>query len=110
MAKYTTTVSVHETLTATVVDVVTLTQVSGGSGMSSPGLTVVNRTGSDAIYFTLSAIGTWPEDPTIGGKNTFVVPAAITSVRVPLNPGSIGNPAVVKLISAGAETYSVEAL
>jgi hypothetical protein len=110
VAKQTGTIAVHATLTGTTVDVVTLAQVSAGSGVASPGITVVNRTGTDAIFFTVSATATAPAEPTVGGKNTFVVPAAITSVRVPVSPGSMGRPVVVKLVSAGAEAYSVEAL
>lgn len=109
MAKHTGTVAVHATLTASTVDVVTLQQVASGQGVN-PGVTVVNRTGAAAIYFTVSATGTNPTEPTVAGTNTYVVPAAVTSVRVPVTPGIRGRAVVVKLISTGAESYSVEAL
>lgn len=110
MAKYTATSAVHKTLTATTVDVVTLTSVGSGAGEDKPGITVVNRTGTDEIYLTVSGTPTWPTEPTVKGANTYVVPAAISSLRVLVDPGVLGTDVVVKLISAGAEAYSVEAL
>ena len=110
MAKYSATSAVHKTLTATTADSVTLANVSSGTGVSTPSITVVNRTGTHEIYFTISTTGTDPAEPTVGGNDAFVVPAAITSVRVPASISVVGHPAVVKLISTGAESYSAEAL
>lgn len=110
MAKYTATTAVHKTLTATTVDVVTLTSVATGVGVEEPSVTVVNRTGSAEIYFTVTATGTDPAEPTVKGANTYVVPAAISTVTKAVSTSVAGHPVVVKLISTGAEEYSVEAL
>lgn len=103
MADYTGKVAVHETLTANEVDAVTLTGVKQS-------VTVVNRTGGAEIYVTTSATAAQPDEPTVEGTDTYVLPSAIGSISVLVNPGVAANPVVVKLISTGAESYSVEAL
>lgn len=110
MAKYTAATAVHATLTASTVDVVTLTDVASGAGVAKPTITVVNRSGTAEIYFTVSVTGTFPAEPTVGGDNTYVVPAAISSLSVPVYPGVSGDSAVVKVISSAAAKYSVQAL
>lgn len=105
MADYSETSAVHETLTANEVDSVTLSKAGTGF-LGKPQITVVNRTGSAEIYFTVSTSSTQPAEPAVGGKNTFVLPGSIGSVSVPAADGNV----VVKLISTGAEAYSVEAL
>lgn len=110
MADYSATSAVHATLVASTPDSVSLSTVAGGYGRKATTVTVFNRTGSDDIFFTVSSSGVQPTDPAVGGDNTYVVPAAITSVQVPVNPGVAQNAVVVKLISTGAEAYSVVAL
>lgn len=101
MATYVAQTAVHQTLTASTVDTVTL------QGGANPGkLTVLNRTGTSEIY------GVWwlpseatPPEPAVGAVNTFCLPASISSVEFDVEGG-----ASVMLISAGAMAYSVEVL
>lgn len=82
--------SVHKTLTATTVDTI---NVGGGH-------TVVlsNRGATNPIYFTTDG-----STPTVEGDNTKVcLPNDSRDIRVRSSVGS------VKLISAGAQPYSVE--
>lgn len=104
MANYAAAVAVHETLTASTVDEVTLTA-------PITEVTVLNRTGAAEIYFTAGSGNSPPAAPTVAGGNCYVVPAALGSLTVQVNYGfSPGNPCLVYLISAAAESYSVEAL
>jgi hypothetical protein len=63
---------------------------------------VLNRDGAAEVYFTVNGTA-----PTVGGDDTHVLPAAISSVEV--NRPRSGD-AVVKLISAGTPAVSVRAL
>lgn len=60
---------------------------------------VVNRTGTADIYFTIDG-----STPTVGGDNTYVVPAALGAAQ---RIGSAPGTDVVKLISASTQAYSV---
>lgn len=98
MANYTVSTTKHETLTATEVDVVTIT------GLASY-ITVFNHSvyeGSDYLYFT---VGDNPLTPTVGGNNTFIVPP-FQSFTVKFD----GSNTKVALISDSALFYSVIAL
>lgn len=93
----------HGTLDGTDVDSVTLTQ-------SASQFTIVNRAGTHEIYFTVD--GT---TPSVAGDNTYVVPAAIMALSVPViqpAPGLGNQPPGVKvlLIAGASQTYSVEAV
>lgn len=72
-------------------------------------ITVVNDTGTAAIYFRLDGV-----NPTVGGDDCYIVPAAITQETVPgitsiaenadgTIPGS-----TIKLISSGTPSFTVE--
>lgn len=89
----------HGTLVANTVATVTLNK---GAGY----VTVVNRSGSAEIYFTVAVGTNTPVAPTVGGSDTYVLPAAIGSVRVPAAFGTVA----VSLISTGTPTYSVESI
>ena len=106
MADYSGKVAVHETLTANAVDYVALSRVGAGYGRQETSVTVLNRSGAAEIYFTVSATGQAPADPTVGGTDTYVVPAAIGSVSIPVAPGvatvpSDGNDVVVVAKAVG---------
>jgi hypothetical protein len=60
---------------------------------------VLSIDGAAAIYFTVDG-----STPTVGGANTYLVPAVIGALEVDVP--TAGN-AVVKLISAGTPSYSV---
>lgn len=62
---------------------------------------VVFSDGVAALYFTVDG-----STPTVGGANTHMLPKGVRAVRQVIVP-STGN-TVVKLISVGAVTYSVE--
>lgn len=62
---------------------------------------VTNVTGTAAIYFTTDG-----STPTVGGAGTYEVPASALASTVVNRV--VGPPSVVKLISAGTPTYSVE--
>jgi hypothetical protein len=104
MANYSAATAVHETLTASTVDQVTLT----GQAVE---VTVLNRTGTAEIYFTAGSADYPPATPSVGASNCYVMPAAIGSVtvQVPAADISVGS-LLVYLISSGAESYSVEVL
>jgi Chitobiase/beta-hexosaminidase C-terminal domain len=97
MASYTVTRSAHETLAATTEDDVTITD-------PQVDVAVTNRSGSAEIYFTIDG-----STPTVGGENTFVLPAATCSREVSSDKFNTATP-VVKLISTGTPDYSVESL
>lgn len=97
MASGTANTAYHSTLVASTVDTVTLND-------GEEYVTLVNRSGSAEIYATVGTSAVPPATPTVGGNDTYVLPAAIGSLRV---AGQIG-PTVVKLISSGTPTYSVE--
>ena len=82
-----------KTLTAATVDTVTF-----DADFSS--IEVISHDGAAAIYFTVD--GT---TPTVGGANTYFIPAAVASREVKV--GTAGDTAV-KLISSGTPTYSVQ--
>jgi hypothetical protein len=100
MATYTVGTVKHATLSAGVVDTVTLTKPSDGSGR----VEIINRSGTDELYVTVNegAAGA-PADPTVGGDDCFVVPAALGSYEILTS----SLPAVVKVVSASALKYSV---
>ncbi len=85
----------HVTLTAGQVATVEL-------GVNAARVEVLNRDGAAAVYFTTN-----DDEPTVGGDNTYVLPAAISALDV---PDEIKGPSVVKLISSGTPAVSVRAL
>lgn len=87
--------SEHLTLVAATVAEVTLPTNAGR-------VEVLNRTGTAEVYFTVNGAV-----PTVGGDDTHVLPAAISSVEVPRTRGSN---VVVKLISSGTPSVSVRAV
>ena len=86
------------TLTGSTVDTVILTKPCST-------VTVVNVTGSAAIYFTVCTVGGPSAQPTVGGADCKVLPAAIGSVDVKIISGY---GVVVNLISSGTPGYTVE--
>jgi hypothetical protein len=96
MAAYSANRAVHNTLAATTVDTITLTAQYNR-------VEVLNRSATGDIFVTLDG-----STPTVGGNDTFVVPA--TGVGNFVNPASTSQPptsTVVKLISSGTPSYSV---
>jgi hypothetical protein len=83
----------HGTLVANTVTTVTLDN-------DYREIEVINVDGASTIYVTVD--GTVP---TVGGNDTFVLPAAISSRVIVSRDGS--NPTVVKLISTGTPSFSV---
>lgn len=96
MASYTASRAVHNTLTATTVDTITLSA-------QYVRVEVLNRSATGDIFVTLDG-----STPTVGGNDTYVVPA--TGVGTFVNPANTSQPptsTVVKLISSGTPSYSV---
>lgn len=60
---------------------------------------VMNETGTSPISFTTDGTA-----PTVGGNNTYYLPATICSVEVQPDVAGV---TVIKLISAGTPSYSV---
>jgi hypothetical protein len=93
MANYTATLSaVDKTLVASAVDVVTFDHDCDQVSVAADGIA--------KLYFTVDG-----SVPTVGGQNTYELPAAVSVRTVPV-PTAGGT--VVKLISAGTPTYTVE--
>lgn len=87
-------IGIHaKTLVAATVDTLTFDQ-------DLEQVEIINLTGDAIIYFTVDG-----STPTVAGQNTYVLPAAVGSLTlwVP-TPGDT----VVKLISSGTPTYSVQ--
>lgn len=99
MASGTANIAYHSTLVASTVDTVTLDK-------GAEYVTVVNRSGAAEIYFTVGTTVTPPAAPTVGGNDTYVLPASIGLVRVASGIG----PVQIQLISTGTPTYSVEVI
>lgn len=91
----------HFTLTPTVVSTVTVTD-------NSSAVEILNRSGLDEVYTTSGDTSTAPANPSVGGNDCDVVPAAIGSAVQARRSGSA--PIVVKLISASATAVSVRAV
>jgi hypothetical protein len=89
----------HKTLTANTVDIVTLTADRVEL------LEVANRNAAGEIYFTVGSAANVPADPTVGGDDTYMIPAgmAVRNLPVPDQQTDL----VVKLISSAATAYSV---
>ncbi len=85
----------HLTLTAATVATVEL-------GINAARIEVLSRDGAAEVYFTTN-----DAEPTVGGNNTHVLPAAISALEV---DDEIRGPSVVKLISSGTPAVSVRAL
>ncbi len=101
MASYSVQTAKHQTLVASTVDDVTL--ASYGRYIQ-----VLHRgSATNPIYFTVGRTAAATATPTAAGDNTFVAVAGVP-VTVPWPIDSPGNAACVKLISAGAESYSVQ--
>jgi hypothetical protein len=72
-------------------------------------ITVFNRSGSAELFFRLDGV-----NPTVGGDDCYIVPAAITQESVlgitsiaQTTTGSIPG-STIKLISSGTPTFTVE--
>lgn len=85
--------SKHVTLTAATVATVTL-------DADFNNVEVVNVDGTAAVYFTLDG-----DDPTVAGDDTYVLPAAVGSVEMPVHNWSAATS--VKLISSGTPKVAV---
>ena len=85
----------HVTLTADTVETVEL-------GTNAAMVEVLNVDGAAAVYFTTN-----DAEPTVGGNNCHVLPAAIGALEV---KDEISGPSVVKVISTGTPAVSVRAL
>lgn len=84
-----------KTLVAATVDTVTFDSEVGQ-------VEVLSHDGSSPIYFTVDG-----STPTVAGAGTFVLPAAVGALEVPVAYNAAGGDTAVKLISAGTPTYSV---
>ena len=102
MAAYSVQSAKHATLAAGVVDTVTL--ASFGQVIE-----VVNRSVADDLSFTFGAVAADVPNPTALGDNVYLVPAG-RSLVVSWPVASSGASAVVKLISAAAAPFSVQAI
>lgn len=90
----------HVTLTATAVSTFTLTD-------NSSGFEIMNRNGAGEIYISHDGTAA-PTDPTVGGNDFDVVPAAVgAGVRI---RRAAAVPIVVKVISAAATTVSFRSI
>lgn len=89
-----TTFSDHGTLVADTVTTVTLTA-------PGPALTVINRSSTDAIFYTF---GSAPATPTVAGDDTYCCPPSAGRSH---NQGAFAV-LVVKLISSGTPSFDVE--
>lgn len=69
-------------------------------------IAVYNLSGTEAIWVTTDG-----SVPTVGGDNTFMIPAAVSSIPslIP-NQLTVHNLCQVNLISAGAEKFYVQAV
>jgi hypothetical protein len=83
-----------KTLVASTVDTVTFT------GEDPPDVTVISD-GAAAVFYTVDG-----STPTVNGANCYLLPAGVVSSDRRLIPTAA--PAVVKLISSGTPTYSVQ--
>lgn len=107
----------HGTLVAATVATVTITRPPGPAfaGVDANGaatsrtlervianVQVLNRDGADEIYFTVDG-----STPVVGAEDNFVLPAAISARTEAV---AEDDTVVVKLISAGTPTYSIEAI
>ncbi len=90
----------HGTLVAITVTEVELPNRNFGT------IEVMNRSGSAEIYFLVLNPANSSTDPTIGGENCEVLPAAISALQVNAPDPA---PVTVKLISSGTPTYSIRA-
>lgn len=82
---------VHKTLVANTVDTVNFSK-------DCDRVEIINRDGAAELYFTTDGA-----DPTVGGNNALMLPAAIGSYVAT----AVGGLSVVKLIANGTPAYSV---
>ena len=88
MANYTVNFAKHATLTAAVVDTITINQPASF-------FIVTHRGNSGApIYFTIGDTLETTPSPTVGGDNTFAIQLQV-SLQIPFD----GSPSFIKLIS-----------
>lgn len=100
MATYTAHTATHQTLVASTADTVTLDAYGRY-------IEIVHRgSATNPIYFT---VGRSPAAPTVAGADTLVALSTKPTV-VPWPVDSPASVAQIKLISAGAEPYSVQVL
>jgi hypothetical protein len=86
----------HVTLTATVVTTFTVTD-------NSSGFEILNRNGLGEIYISFDGTAS-PANPTVGGNDCDVVPAAVGAGLRVRRTGAV--PVTVKVISAQATAVS----
>ena len=91
----------HVTLTASTVQTFTLTD-------NSSGFEVMNRNGAGEIYISYDGTAS-PVNPTVGGNDFDVVPAAVGATLQLKRTGG-QQPIVVKVISAAATAVSFRSL
>ena len=101
MASYAAARSVHKTLGAATVDVVTLTA-------NEQTVEIVNRGSTDPLYVNVGTTAAAPADPVVAGDDTLLVPAAGVRI-VSVGGATTGVDLVVKLIAVSAVPYSVQA-
>ncbi len=92
----------HVTLVASTVTTFTLTD-------NSSAFEVLNRNGAGEVYISHDGTAS-PTDPTVGGNNFDVVPAAVGAAVQMARSNSTQNPIVVKVISASATAISFRSL
>lgn len=92
----------HVTLTANTVSTFTLTD-------NSSGFEILNRNGAGEIYISHDGTAA-PTDPTVGGNNFDVVPAAVGAAVQMQRSTSSQLSVVVKVISPAATTMSFRSL
>lgn len=94
----------HVTLTGGVVTTFTLTD-------NSSGFEILNRNGLGEIYisYTGAASASATPDPTVGGNDLDVVPAAVGAATQLRRTGG-QNPIIVKVISAAATAVSFRSI
>lgn len=103
MAAHTAHVAQHATLGVSTVDSVLFT----GSGTQ---IEVHNLSAVNPIYVTTGLTVAGTADPTVAGDDTFVVPpTGKTTLPYPVQASGLST-ACVKLISVGAQVFSVQVL
>lgn len=93
--------SQHDGLAAGVVTTVSIGADPVDKFKGTSVIEVLNRDGVAEIYFTTDG-----STPTVGGANTYILPATIGQLKVDVTGDG---PVTVKMISSGIPKYSVTA-
>jgi hypothetical protein len=107
MASGSATEAYHSTLGVSAVDTVTLTTKAGF-------VDIISKTVANDIFVSVNPTDATqtPTDPTVGGNGFYLVSQlGERRLRIPLAGGgsSAGRAVIIKLISGGANTYTVQA-